>query len=78
MMISTSPVCAKYGNSFCGAYDEPPWWDRLLRCRRVVVAREVMERGPRTVRVRSEGSGEKTMGEERLYEETLADVMRCS
>lgn len=40
MMISTSPVWVKMGNSFCDTSDEPPKLDRVWRCLRTVDARE--------------------------------------
>ena len=61
MIISTSPVCAKLGNSFCGLYVTPPVCERVVRCRRVLVLREDTEAG-RWTRGRSEGWGWETMG----------------
>lgn len=40
IMISTSPVCVKTGNSFCGCSVAPPNCDRCWRCLRTVEARD--------------------------------------
>ena len=61
MIISTSPVWAKFGNSFCGLYETPPVCERVVRWRRVLVLREETEPG-RWTSGRSGGWGWETIG----------------
>jgi hypothetical protein len=56
MIISTSPVCVKTGNSFCGWYDVPPNCDRCGRCLRAVDAREECDATDGGRRIASERS----------------------
>lgn len=76
IVISTSPVSAKFGNSFCGRYVPPPTWDRWLRCRRVVVLRDDTDDGRRTATARS-GAGAWSLRKGRWYVEADVSAIAC-
>lgn len=77
MIISTSPVCAKFGNSFCGLYETPPVCERVVRWRRVLVLRDVTEAG-RWTRGRSGGCGWETMGTGVVKLRCMGEQKACS